>query len=168
MHAACCIALVTSLTAGAAYAQVYKWVDADGVTHYGERPPAGAAPKPSDPPARAKQLDIALTGNDPPQAVGPRCDLNCQYERMRADRLQREESWRRDEEVRLKAVTEARHREENQRAASRDPRDAAWFPGGPIFRPGIVVGRPIGARPNPNPPAPRGEPGVSILGPGER
>jgi len=33
------------LVVAPALAQVYKWVDEKGVTHYGERPPQGSAPK---------------------------------------------------------------------------------------------------------------------------
>jgi hypothetical protein len=67
-------------------AQVYKWVDQNGVTHYGERPPASAAP--------ASKLDIDLQGNGP-AVPPPGCySIQCQYERLRADRLIREEEWR--------------------------------------------------------------------------
>jgi hypothetical protein len=33
--------LVLAALAAPAYAQVFKWVDERGVTHYGERPPQG-------------------------------------------------------------------------------------------------------------------------------
>ncbi len=33
--------LLISLAATAAHAEIYKWVDEDGVTHYGQKPPAG-------------------------------------------------------------------------------------------------------------------------------
>jgi len=39
-------ALVLLLAANAAAAQVYKWVGADGVTHYGNHPPPGVAAQP--------------------------------------------------------------------------------------------------------------------------
>ncbi|HXZ52097.1 MAG TPA: DUF4124 domain-containing protein [Burkholderiales bacterium] len=39
-------ALALLFAANAAAAQVYKWVDADGVTHYGNHPPAGVAAQP--------------------------------------------------------------------------------------------------------------------------
>ena len=51
--AAC--ALCVCLTQPAA-AQIYKWVDANGVTHYGERPQAGSKPK-----------EVELRGNTPAQ-----------------------------------------------------------------------------------------------------
>lgn len=73
-------------------AQVYKWVDQNGVTHYGERPPATAAP--------ASKLDIDLQGNGP-AVPPPGCySIQCQYERLRADRLIREEEWRKEMQVR--------------------------------------------------------------------
>lgn len=39
-------ALALLLAANAAAAQVYKWVDANGVTHYGNHPPAGVTAQP--------------------------------------------------------------------------------------------------------------------------
>lgn len=77
----------------AAHAQIYKWVDEKGITHYGERPPTAASP--------ARKLDIPLQGNGP-DVPPPGCyTIRCQYERMRADRLAREEEWR--EEMQLRA-----------------------------------------------------------------
>ena len=37
--------LALLLVAAPAFAQVYKWVDEKGVTHYGERPPQGSKPQ---------------------------------------------------------------------------------------------------------------------------
>lgn len=51
------------LAAAAAHAQVYKWVDEKGRTHYGEKPPEGvkssevARPTPPSDPAKAKAPD---------------------------------------------------------------------------------------------------------------
>ena len=53
------IAFITILAAGAVMAQAYKWVDADGVVHYSDRPEEGAerivlpqdTRRPSPPPA---------------------------------------------------------------------------------------------------------------------
>ncbi|MGA8048915.1 MAG: DUF4124 domain-containing protein [Burkholderiales bacterium] len=39
-------ALALLLAANTAAAQVYKWVDADGVTHYGNHPPPGIGAQP--------------------------------------------------------------------------------------------------------------------------
>jgi len=36
------IAILTLVAAGAVYAQAYRWVDANGVTHYSDRPQPGA------------------------------------------------------------------------------------------------------------------------------
>jgi hypothetical protein len=151
-----------------AAAQVYKWVDANGVTHYGERPPPGSTEKL---PRNARELDIPLTGNDSPDRPRGECyTIQCQYERMRADRLIREDAWRKDEEVRTRQIAEARRRDEAQRDAARPSDYGRWgVVGTPIWRPGVVVGgRPVFPRPPTAPPGPRGEPGVSILSPGER
>lgn len=107
-------------------AQVYKWVDDKGVTHYGQRP-AHEAPSPP------KKLDIRVTGNDPAPLPGATCyTIQCQYERMRDDRLLRDEAWRRDTEARtnlIAAQNEARARE------------TAVAPGPVITGVPVVVGR---------------------------
>lgn len=119
--------LLTAIVAGApAHAQVYKWVDEKGVTHYGQRP-AHEAPSP------AKKLDIRVTGNDPAPLPGATCyTIQCQYERMRDDRLLRDEAWRRETEARtnlIAAQNEARARE------------AAVAPGPVITGVPVIVGR---------------------------
>jgi len=45
------VALLLALTAPAALAQVFKWVDENGRVHYGEKPPAGAKASAVKPPA---------------------------------------------------------------------------------------------------------------------
>lgn len=61
------VALWLLAAAGPGHAQVYKWVDSDGVTHYSQQPPeAGAAkeipiPKPAVAPAPAPAADPAST-----------------------------------------------------------------------------------------------------------
>jgi hypothetical protein len=100
---------IGALALGAtAEAQVYKWVDDQGVTHYGQRP-AHEAPVPP------KKLDIRVTGNDPAPLPGAICyTIQCQYERMRDDRLIRDEAWRKEVEARTKLISaqnEARARE---------------------------------------------------------
>ncbi len=55
----CAAFLAIALAASGAQAQIYKWVDAQGRTHYGEKPADGtpatpiAAPSPPSDPARA-------------------------------------------------------------------------------------------------------------------
>jgi len=52
---------ILAATAVPAFAQVFKWVDERGITHYGERPPQGAKAREvedklaSPPPSRARQ-----------------------------------------------------------------------------------------------------------------
>jgi len=53
--------LVLAVAVGPASAQVYKWVDERGVTHYGERPPQGG--KASEVPDR-----LGSPGGTPPRA----------------------------------------------------------------------------------------------------
>ena len=48
-------------TAAPAFAQVFKWVDERGVTHYGERPPQGA---------KATEVQDKLASPPPPPARG--------------------------------------------------------------------------------------------------
>jgi uncharacterized protein DUF4124 len=48
------------LSAGAAFGQVYRWVDEKGVTHYGAQPPQGA---------KAREVDDKLA--TPPGAAAP-------------------------------------------------------------------------------------------------
>lgn len=88
---------VWGFTAVAADPQVYKWKDANGVTHYGERPPEGRQSRSvevSREPANAR--DAATAGSD--------CaSIRCQYERLRNDRM----------------VEEAERRAERESAAKR-------------------------------------------------
>ncbi len=70
--------LILLATAAAAFAQVYKWVDERGVTHYGERPPQGskanevpnrlASPAPSGAGAEGNN---PLKDQNPEQAAKP-------------------------------------------------------------------------------------------------
>ncbi len=127
-HRFACAAALTAATAFGlpVEAQVYKWVDDRGVTHYGQRP-ASEAPSPP------KKLDIRVTGNDPAPLPGAICyTIQCQYERMRDDRLIREESWRKEVEARTKLITA-----QNEARA----RETAASPGPVITGVPIVVGR---------------------------
>lgn len=121
--------LVAAAFAGApADAQVYKWVDDKGVTHYGQRPAQEA-------PSAPKKLDIRVTGNDPAPLPGATCyTIQCQYERMRDDRLIRDEAWRREMETRSNLIAA-----QNEARA----RDAAVAPPPVIAGVPVVVGRRI-------------------------
>lgn len=107
-------------------AQVYKWVDDKGVTHYGQRP-AQEAPSPP------KKLKIRVTGNDPAPLPGATCyTIQCQYERMRDDRLIRDEAWRKEMETRTNLIAA-----QNEARA----RDTAVAPGPLVVGVPVVVGR---------------------------
>jgi|GEM_PF-2881744 len=144
------------LSAGPAGAQVYKWVDERGVTHYSERPPAAVKTKPT------RKLDITLRGNDPPVSEQECSTIRCQYERLRRDRLLREADRREEEEA-------------SARVAALTP--PPMVPGTPATSSVIldsyvpIYGRPItGVRPHPSPlptprplqPPPVPEPSVAI------
>jgi hypothetical protein len=69
--------LVLAAIAAPAYAQVYKWVDERGVTHYGERPPQGrkASEVPhrlGTPPAPGAVRESAPPQSPPQQDQGAR------------------------------------------------------------------------------------------------
>lgn len=70
---------VCALAASAGEPQVYKWKDANGVTHYGERPPEG------------RQSRAVEVGRESPLArdstAGDCASIRCQYERLRNDRM---------------------------------------------------------------------------------
>jgi hypothetical protein len=153
---------VASLAAPAA-AQIYKWVDAQGVTHYGQRP-AHEAPSPP------KKLDIRVTGNDPAPLPGAICyTIQCQYERMRDDRLIRDEAWRKEVEARTKLITAQNEARAREAAVSSGPA----VTGVPVIvgrrvpihlqRPHGVHGVPgVGAPANPRAPQQPAEPQVRI------
>ena len=122
-------AMVLAFGVGVADAQVYKWIDDQGRTHYDQQPPAPAVATP-------KKLDIALTGNDPARAVTGCYSIQCQYERLRDDRLLRDAEWRKDEESRARIAAERRAAEEPPMPVS-DPRWSGYYPGSPL-----IVGRP--------------------------
>lgn len=48
-------AAIGLITAGPAWAEAYKWVDEQGVTHYGQTPPPGVAAQPLAAPAAPSQ-----------------------------------------------------------------------------------------------------------------
>jgi len=107
-------------------AQVYKWVDDKGVTHYGQRPAQEAT-------SALRKLDIRVKGNDPAPLPGATCyTIQCQYERMRDDRLIRDEAWRREMETRTKLIAA-----QNEARA----RESALVPGPLVTGVPVVVGR---------------------------
>lgn len=110
-----------------ASAQVYKWVDERGVTHYSERPPANAKARPT------RKLDITLRGNDLPASEQECRTIRCQYERLRRDRLLREADQREEEESRARVA-----------AISPPPAVPTGTPGGGVIVDGYA---PIYARP---------------------
>jgi hypothetical protein len=73
-----CIGCALAATAGEP--QVYKWKDANGVTHYGEKPPEGRA---------ARSVDVGREAGAPRDsaATGDCVSIRCQYERLRNDRM---------------------------------------------------------------------------------
>lgn len=158
-HFAISVGLVAAVVMAGANAQVYKWVDDKGQTHYGQQPPTASVAKP-------KKLDIALTGNDPLLSASGCYSIQCQYERLRDDRLLRDAEWRKDEESRARIAAQRRAAAEPPTPAT-DPRWSGVYPGGaiiggrPIYRPRVPLAVPT------RPPS-GGEPAVSIRMPGER
>jgi hypothetical protein len=97
--AVCSIGLALAAIAGEP--QVYKWKDATGVTHYGEKPPEGRAARPVD---VGRETGAARESAAPADCAS----IRCQYERLRNDRMV-EEAERRAE------------RESNARRAAQQP-----------------------------------------------
>ena len=81
---------------GAATAQVFKWVDEKGVTHYGERPPQGQKAQPVE----AKPLTTPAAGpaSSPGKAQGSENwqEQNLEFQRRR---IQRERQAERDQQA---------------------------------------------------------------------
>ena len=90
--------LILAVAAAPAFAQVYKWVDERGVTHYGERPPQGGKASevpdklssPGGVPKPAAQPDPASPSS--PAADGPKTEEarrkeQCDQQRELLDRL---------------------------------------------------------------------------------
>src|SRR5262249_39661977 len=97
------LALAALLAAGAAHAQVYRWVDDQGKVHYRERPPAGA---------KARPLEERLA--PPPGAPAPKAapDTARQEREFRRRRIEREQQEARDQ----KAAEKARQQCERDRS----------------------------------------------------
>ncbi|MGR8920901.1 MAG: DUF4124 domain-containing protein [Gammaproteobacteria bacterium] len=78
-------ALAAMLLATSAHAEIYSWIDADGVTHFGERPPSSARAAevrlkvpPADPQAAARLSAVLDAGEEA---------LRLRLEARRAERL---------------------------------------------------------------------------------
>jgi len=86
--------MVIAIAGGSAEAQVYKWKDANGVTHYGEKPPEGRPSKPME-------IDRAPAGGESrnPKSAGDCATIRCQYERLRDDRMVEDAERRADDEA---------------------------------------------------------------------
>ena len=67
------IAFITILAAGAVMAQAYKWVDADGIVHYSDRPQEGAerVVLPQSPPRSAQTRAPRPTASQPTAETEP-------------------------------------------------------------------------------------------------
>lgn len=99
--AAATLACAAAATVTVGHAQVYKWKDANGVTHYGEKPPRGRS---------SSTMDIDRRGAPDPGDARPAdgcATIRCQYDRLRSDR----------------AVDEAAQRAERDAAARRVARN---------------------------------------------
>jgi len=153
------ITLSLCVSSASGIAQVYKWVDDRGVTHYTERPPATFRAKP------ATKLDIDLAGNDPPSAAQTCATIRCQYERLRQDRLLREAERREEEESLARTVAA-----QKPAAPTTTPYGTGVTgldPGHPIYyHPGRGVR--LTTRPLAAPSSAAVEPGLSIRGDADR
>jgi hypothetical protein len=102
------LALILAAMAGARADDVYKWVDAQGVTHYGASPPAGSGARRLDLPAPPAPSSAAPAGARPapapapaptptpplPRASAPRVGdalrvQDCAYARLQVEALER-------------------------------------------------------------------------------
>lgn len=101
MRIACMVASL--LVAFTAQAQVYKWVDEKGQTHYEERPPEGKD---------ATKMDVPAPAKEAPRPADSR-DLKQQEQEFRRRQLQRQQNDAAEDRKRLQreaACTEARRR----------------------------------------------------------
>ena len=102
------IVFVLLVIAGAAYAEVYTWVDADGNTHYSDKPPADRT---------AEQLDLETQQVTTVGGSGLRPGEQALLEQIRKDEQAARERRQRERELRALAE-ERRLAEERERAAS--------------------------------------------------
>jgi hypothetical protein len=96
-----------------AYAQVYKWVDEKGVTHYGERPPQGK---------KAEEVGqrLANPGPAPGKAAQPSWkDQDLEFRRRKIEAEQNEAKDRQREDAQRQGCNQARDQLAQMRSARR-------------------------------------------------
>lgn len=94
-----------------ALAQVYKWVDERGVTHYGERAPQGG---------KAKELEQRPAGPAPGKAVQPNWkEQDLEFRRRRIETGQTEAKDKQREASQSQACNQARDQLAQMRSARR-------------------------------------------------
>jgi len=116
--------LTVSLSAPASAAEIYKWVDENGVTHFTQMPPNPSITGVSQPTLR----DTRPSDYDPEQDI---YGVEAQAERMQQLRDERKEK----RQARLEREREARKQQAVQY------RDREYY-GYPVYRPGWVNPRP--------------------------
>jgi hypothetical protein len=96
-----------------ASAQVYKWVDEKGVTHYGERPPQGKS-------AREVEQRLANPGPAPGKAAQPNWkEQDLEFRRRRIESEQTEAKTRQREASQKQACNQARDQLAQMKSARR-------------------------------------------------
>jgi hypothetical protein len=96
-----------------AVAQVYKWVDEKGVTHYGERPPQGKK-------AQEVEQRLANPGSAPGKAAQPSWkEQDLEFRRRRIETEQTEAKTKQQEAARSQACNQARDQLAQTRSARR-------------------------------------------------
>jgi hypothetical protein len=93
-------ALLLAVTAPAAWAQIYKWVDEKGRVYYGEKPPAGAKASAVKPPAQSNA----------PAAPQDLQSQELEFKRRQVQRGQDEEKQARDTANRAAQCDDAKER----------------------------------------------------------
>jgi len=105
---ACLLTGMLLILPASAQPEVYKWVDQNGRTHYGEKPPART---------QSKQLDIKPSSTPPNDGVSQQEHKNRRQKLLRAyeeERLQREDKRlksRQDSAKRKRQCSSARNRQ---------------------------------------------------------
>lgn len=116
--------LAVMLVAPVAAAEIYKWVDEDGVTHFSQKPPDESVPGVSEPTIR----DTRPSDYDPDQDF---YGVEAQAERMQELR---------DERKKQRQARLERERNAQKQQAVQYP-DSGYY-GYPVYRPGWVNPRP--------------------------
>lgn len=98
------LALTLLLLSASVQADVYRWTDAQGRTHYGDRPPAGGAEKIVEPP--------------PPSGLSAQ-EANARLDAIRAQREAAAEDRAKAKEEQAKAAAERKQRAQECAAARR-------------------------------------------------